>query len=126
MCRYRPAVFSRDGKGLQWRHTFFAADFMAEVMQGASELITSLLLLFLACGWTTVPLSSVGARLLGSLESGTSSGTSAGGDDDMDGRAGGKKSNVVKRMSKQVPDGIVAVVKAGLALWVSDWLQIGP
>ena len=28
-----PAVFSRDGKGLQWRHTFFAADFMAEVMQ---------------------------------------------------------------------------------------------
>lgn len=46
------AVFSRDGKGLQWRHTFFAADFAAEVMQGVSELITSLLLLFLARGWS--------------------------------------------------------------------------
>ena len=50
------AVYSRDGKGLQWRHTFFGADFAAEVMQGVSELVTSLLLLFLACGWTTVPL----------------------------------------------------------------------
>jgi len=48
------SVFSRDGKGLQWRHTFFAADFAAEVLQGVSELLTALLLLFLACGWTTV------------------------------------------------------------------------
>jgi len=120
------AVFSRDGKGLQWRHTVFAADFVAEVMQGVSELITALLLLFLACGWTTVSLSSVGARLLGSLESGTGSvggadspfsgGSGDLGEEDFGGGASGgtvglKKSGVMRRMTKQVPVGIVAVVK---------------
>ena len=29
-------VYSKDGKGLQWRHTFFAADFAAETMQARS------------------------------------------------------------------------------------------
>lgn len=44
--------FSRDGKGLRWRHTFFAADFLAEACQGDSELVVSLLLIFLSFGWT--------------------------------------------------------------------------
>lgn len=110
--RYTQAVFSRDGKGLQWRHTYFAADFAAEVMQGVSELLTSMILLFLACGWTTVPLSSVGARLLGSLESGVGAGGDAkGGDAFNSHRDDGKKSNMAEKLTKQLPDGIVAVVK---------------
>jgi hypothetical protein len=45
-------VFRSDGKGLRWRHSFFPADFFAELTQGLSELLLSFLLLALACGWT--------------------------------------------------------------------------
>ena len=52
-------VYNYNGKGLRWRHTFFALDFVSEVSQGASEHLVSLLLIFLACGWTTVSLNEV-------------------------------------------------------------------
>ena len=38
--------------------------------QGFSEFVVAALLLFLACGWTTVSVGSVGAKLRNSLESG--------------------------------------------------------
>ena len=103
------AVFSRDGKGLQWRYTIFAADFAAEVAQGAAELLTSMLLLFLACGWTTVSLATVGSRLLGSLESGgvAEEPTSA-------------RGGVARKLSKDVPDGVVAVIKSSLGMDEDD------
>ena len=44
--------FIRDGKGLRWRHTWFALDFVSAVAQGASELIISFVLIALAFGWT--------------------------------------------------------------------------
>jgi len=50
-------VFSYNGKGLRWRHTPFAADFAAEVLQGVSEYITEFVLLFLVCGWTTLSMT---------------------------------------------------------------------
>ena len=115
------AVFSRNGQGLQWRFTFFAADFAAEVAQGVAELLASLMLLFLACGWTTVSLGTAGARLLGSLESGGGIGGSAGSAgaeaekrEDEAGRArrGGKNGGGLGReIRDRVPDGVVAVFK---------------
>ena len=116
------AVFSRDGKGLQWRFTFFAADFAAEVFQGVAELLASLMLLFLACGWTTVSLGTAGARLLGSLESGGGGGGSAGSagaeaekrEDEAgrgkNGRGGGGR-GLGREIRDRVPDGVVAVFK---------------
>ena len=44
--------FIGDGKGLRWRHTWFALDFVSAVAQGASELIISFVLIALAFGWT--------------------------------------------------------------------------
>ena len=37
-------VYNYNGKGLRWRHTFFALDFVSEVSQGASEHLVSLLM----------------------------------------------------------------------------------
>ena len=113
------AVFSRNGEGLQWRFTFFAADFAAEVAQGAAELLASLMLLFLACGWTTVSLGTAGARLLGSLESGGGGGGGGGGeeaekreDETGRGQRGGKNGGGLGReIRNRVPDGVVAVFK---------------
>ena len=115
------AVFSRDGKGLQWRFTFFAADFAAEVFQGVAELLASLMLLFLACGWTTVSLGTAGARLLGSLESGGGGGSagSAGAEAEKredeagrgkNGRGGGGR-GLGREIGDRVPDGVAAVFK---------------
>ena len=106
------AVFARDGKGLQWRYTFIAADFAAEVSQGFSEFVVAALLLFLACGWTTASVGSVGARLLNSLESG-------GVDADAPSRAaaaGRGGAGAAKRAGKDFKDGVVAVVKTALHL----------
>jgi hypothetical protein len=49
-------VYNWNGKGLRWRHTFFALDFVSEIAQGMSEHLVALMLVFLACGWTTVNL----------------------------------------------------------------------
>ena len=104
------AVFARDGKGLQWRYTFIAADFAAEVSQGFSEFVVAALLLFLACGWTTASVGSVGARLLNSLESG---GVDA--DDPSRAAAAGRGgAGAAKRAGKDFKDGVVAVVKTAL------------
>lgn len=46
------SVYAHDGKGLRWRHTFFAMDFYSELFESVSELLVSMLLIFLACGWT--------------------------------------------------------------------------
>ena len=106
------AVFARDGKGLQWRYTFIAADFAAEVSQGFSEFVVAALLLFLACGWTTASVGSVGARLLNSLESG---GVDA--DDPSRAAAAGRGgAGAAKRAGKDFKDGVVAVVKTALHL----------
>mmetsp|Transcript_5992 Transcript_5992/g.10373 ORF Transcript_5992/g.10373 Transcript_5992/m.10373 type:complete len:503 (+) Transcript_5992:280-1788(+) len=47
-------VFMMNGKGLRWRHTVFAADFMAQAALGASELLIEFLLITLAFGWTLI------------------------------------------------------------------------
>ena len=79
------------------------------------------MLLFLACGWTTVSLGTAGARLLGSLESGGGAGSagSAGAEaekrEDEAGRgkngrgAGGR--GLGREIRDGVPDGVVAVFK---------------
>jgi len=64
-------VFSKDGKGLRWRHhhgddcqhglLFLPLDFIGEVMQGMSELLISLILVFLGCGWTMITLGDAAA-----------------------------------------------------------------
>ena len=46
------AVFSRDGFGLRFRHSWFPADFFSEIMQDLSELLCALVLIALAFGWT--------------------------------------------------------------------------
>jgi hypothetical protein len=51
-----------DGQGLRWRHTIFAFDFLSEVLQGASELIISFVLIALACGWTLMTMSAFDAQ----------------------------------------------------------------
>ncbi len=106
------ARFSVDGKGLQWRYTVFAADFLAEVSQGAAEFLTTMLLLFLACGWTTVSAAGIGARLLGSLESGGSAGSDASPTE--------SKASVARKLAKDVPTGVVAMVKGALKLDEDD------
>ena len=65
-------VFSLNGKGLRWRYSWFAADFMSEMLQGASEFIVEFVLLFLVCGWTTLSMTvgGLGGSLFASLESG--------------------------------------------------------
>lgn len=45
-------VFTKDGKGLRWRYTWFAFDFLADVCQNLSELIICVLLLAISFGWT--------------------------------------------------------------------------
>ena len=44
--------FQQDGKGLRFRHTWFAADFFSEIMQQISELMITVVLLGLSAGWT--------------------------------------------------------------------------
>mmetsp|Transcript_762 Transcript_762/g.2963 ORF Transcript_762/g.2963 Transcript_762/m.2963 type:complete len:623 (-) Transcript_762:202-2070(-) len=105
------SVFARDGKGLQWRYTFLAADFAAEVSQGFSEFIVAALLLFLACGWTTVSFGSVGARLLNSLESGGAEVS-----EEPTRAAAGNRASSARRAGKDFKEGVVAVVKTALHL----------
>ena len=62
-----------------------------------------MLLLFLACGWTTVSLATVGSRLLGSLESGG-----------VAEQPTSSRGGVARKLSKDVPDGVVAVIKSSL------------
>lgn len=45
-------VFGRNGLGLRWRHSWFPADFFSEIMQDLSELLSALVLIALAFGWT--------------------------------------------------------------------------
>jgi len=47
-------VYISNGKGLRWRHTFFALDFVAQVSLGMSELLVEFLLITLAFGWTLI------------------------------------------------------------------------
>lgn len=66
-------VYAKDGKGLRWRHhhgddcehglLFLPLDFFGEVFQGLSELLISLILVFLACGWTMLTLGDAGFDL---------------------------------------------------------------
>jgi len=103
-------VFAKDGKGLQWRYTFFAADFLAEVCQGCAEFLVSSLCLFLACGWTTSSVGSVGSRLLHSLESG---GVEASDAPSVAARDANKGARLAKG-AKDLRDGVVAVVKTAM------------
>ena len=64
--------FSYDGKGLRWRHTYFALDFASGLSQSISELILSVLLIALAFGWTLglesqEPIDGLAGRLLAGL-----------------------------------------------------------
>jgi len=64
--------FAYDGKGLRWRHTLFALDFLAGLTQSVSELVLSVLLIALAFGWTLglesqEPLDGLGGKLLAGL-----------------------------------------------------------
>ena len=63
--------FIGDGKGLRWRHTWFALDFVSAVAQGASELIISFVLIALAFGWTLgsrEPVAGVLGKLLAGFQ----------------------------------------------------------
>merc|ERR1719331_3229161 len=65
--------FTRDGKGLRWRHTWFALDFVSAAAQGASELIISFVLIALAFGWTLglqsqEPIEGALGKLLAGLQ----------------------------------------------------------
>ena len=64
---------------MRWRYTFFALDFVSEIGQGASEHLVALLLIFLACGWTTASLQDVVQTV-----STTMAATSAGGSSSKD------------------------------------------
>ena len=64
--------FAADGKGLRWRHTFFALDFVSGLAQSISELVLSVLLIALAFGWTLglesqEPIEGMVGRLLSGL-----------------------------------------------------------
>lgn len=64
--------FAYDGKGLRWRHTYFALDFLSGLSQSVSELVLSVLLIALAFGWTLglesqEPIDGVVGKLLGGL-----------------------------------------------------------
>ena len=65
--------FARDGKGLRWRHTWFALDFVSAVAQATSELTISFVLIALAFGWTLglqsqEPIEGALGRLLAGLQ----------------------------------------------------------
>ena len=64
--------FAHDGKGLRWRHTYFALDFLSGLSQSISELILSVLLIALAFGWTLglasqEPISGIPGKILGAF-----------------------------------------------------------
>ena len=64
--------YAKDGKGLRFRHTVFALDFVSGLAQTLSELILSVLLIALAFGWTLglesqEPLEGLVGRVLGGL-----------------------------------------------------------
>lgn len=64
--------FSFDGKGLRWRHTYLALDFVSGLSQSISELVLSVLLIALAFGWTLglesqEPLQGLMGKLLAGL-----------------------------------------------------------
>eukprot|EP00457_Paulinella_chromatophora_P005492 gb/GEZN01005509.1/.p1 GENE.gb/GEZN01005509.1/~~gb/GEZN01005509.1/.p1 ORF type:complete len:474 (-),score=86.44 gb/GEZN01005509.1/:374-1723(-) len=50
--------YARDGKGYRWQTSWMALDFLAEVFQGESELVLSLLLIFVSFGWTLMEKSN--------------------------------------------------------------------
>jgi hypothetical protein len=50
LCHLR--AYAADGKGLRWRHTWLALDFLSGLLQSVSELVISVLLIALAFGWT--------------------------------------------------------------------------
>lgn len=60
-----------DGKGLRLRHTYLALDFIADLLQGISELLISFVLICMAFGWT---LSAPVTLLAGARSSGFSGG----------------------------------------------------
>jgi len=66
--------YGRDGKGLRWRHTVFALDFLSGLLQSVSELLISVLLIALAFGWTLglesqEPLEGLAGKIFGGLHS---------------------------------------------------------
>eukprot|EP00808_Paulinella_micropora_P015061 g23628.t1 len=50
--------FARDGMGYRWKNSWLPLDFFAEVFQGQSELVLSLLLVFVSFGWTLIEKSN--------------------------------------------------------------------
>lgn len=61
--------YALDGKGLRWRHTLFALDYVSGLSQSIAELVLSLMLIALAFGWTLglesqEPLDGLLGRLL--------------------------------------------------------------
>ena len=60
-------VVAKDGKGLRWRHSWFPLDFFSEVFQGLSELLLSMILIFLGCGWTTLTVGEA-TEAVGALD----------------------------------------------------------
>jgi hypothetical protein len=61
-------VYTRDGKGLKWEHSWAAADFWSEALENLSELVTIFLLIFLACGWTTTTVGSVAETFMAAVD----------------------------------------------------------
>jgi hypothetical protein len=64
--------FAADGKGLRWRHTIFAMDFVSGLAQSVSELVLSVMLIALAFGWTLglesqEPIEGLAGKLLAGL-----------------------------------------------------------
>lgn len=57
--------YSKDGKGLRWRYSWFPGDFLAEVFQQMSELIISFVLISLGFGWTLIDVSETESIGLG-------------------------------------------------------------
>lgn len=71
LCHLRQFVY--DGKGLRWRHTWLALDFGSGLLQSASELLISTMLIALAFGWTlslTTDDSRLSHGLVGKLLAG--------------------------------------------------------
>eukprot|EP00667_Euglena_gracilis_P011494 EG_transcript_11731 len=62
-------TYMYDGQGLRFRHTWLALDFLADMLQGLSELLISFVLICMAFGWTlSSPMSLItGARSPGGL-----------------------------------------------------------
>ena len=61
------SVYSGNGKGLRWRHSWFPLDFFSEVFQGLRELLLSMILIFLGCGWTTLTVGEA-TEAVGALD----------------------------------------------------------